>query len=165
MRRRDFISLLGTTAVWPQDIHAEQAKKIPRIGVLLPGTPVTFSVRRKAFLDGLQQHGIEGTLKHWPGIGSAPANPDFGLPTITHTQAQLNAIDFATFRALLLQKLDERSPITKGEVFYYLGEISHRQGDDKKAIQMLERALDNDKQLAPALALMGKIKGQPQPTG
>ena len=54
-----------------------------------------------AFLDGLQQHGIEGTLKHWPGIGSAPANPDYGLPTITHTQAQLNAIDFASFRALL----------------------------------------------------------------
>lgn len=53
------------------------------------------------FLDGLQQHGIEGTLKHWPGIGSAPANPDYGLPTITHTQAQLNAIDFASFRALL----------------------------------------------------------------
>jgi beta-N-acetylhexosaminidase len=54
-----------------------------------------------AFLNGLQQNGVMGTLKHWPGIGSAPANPDFGLPTITHSQAQLNAIDFATFRALL----------------------------------------------------------------
>jgi beta-N-acetylhexosaminidase len=51
----------------------------------------------------LQQNGIEGTLKHWPGIGSAPQNPDYGLPTITHTQAQLNAIDFASFRALLSQ--------------------------------------------------------------
>ncbi len=56
-----------------------------------------------AFLNGLQQNGIEGTLKHWPGIGSAPENPDYGLPTITHTQAQLNAIDFASFRALLSQ--------------------------------------------------------------
>jgi beta-N-acetylhexosaminidase len=54
-----------------------------------------------AFLDGLQQHGIVGTLKHWPGIGSAPANPDYGLPTITHTQAELNNIDFASFRNLL----------------------------------------------------------------
>lgn len=54
-----------------------------------------------AFLDGLQQEGVVGTLKHWPGIGSAPANPDYGLPTITHSQAELNAIDFATFRALL----------------------------------------------------------------
>jgi beta-N-acetylhexosaminidase len=54
-----------------------------------------------AFLDGLQQNGVQGTLKHWPGLGSAPANPDYGLPTITHSQTQLNTIDFAPFRALL----------------------------------------------------------------
>ena len=64
-------------------------------------TPDKVTTYAGAFLDGLQQHGVEGTLKHWPGIGSAPKNPDFGLPTITHTQAQLNAIDFASFRALL----------------------------------------------------------------
>jgi beta-N-acetylhexosaminidase len=44
-----------------------------------------------------------GTLKHWPGLGSAPTNPDFGLPTISKSQAQLNAVDFATFRALLVK--------------------------------------------------------------
>ena len=63
-----------------------------------------------------------------------------------------------TFRALLLQKLDDSSPITKGEVFYYLADISHRQGDDKKAIQMLERALDNNKEHAPSKELMAKLK-------
>ena len=63
-----------------------------------------------------------------------------------------------TFRALLLQKLDDASPISKAEVFYYLGEISHRQGDDRKALQMLERALDNDKDLAPARDLMARLK-------
>jgi tetratricopeptide (TPR) repeat protein len=64
-----------------------------------------------------------------------------------------------TFRALLLQKLEDGSPITKAEVFYYLGEISHRQNDDKKAIQMLERSLDNDKNLAIAKDLLAKLKG------
>ncbi|HEU5439226.1 MAG TPA: glycoside hydrolase family 3 N-terminal domain-containing protein [Ktedonobacterales bacterium] len=54
-----------------------------------------------AFLDGLQQHGVAGTLKHWPGLGASTGNPDFTLPTVNHTQAQLNAIDFASFRALL----------------------------------------------------------------
>ena len=63
-----------------------------------------------------------------------------------------------TFRALLLQKLDDTSPISKGEVFYYLAEISHRQGDDKKAIQMLERALDSNKEFAPAKELLAKLK-------
>ena len=64
-------------------------------------TPDQVTTYAGAFLDGLQQNGVVGTLKHWPGIGSAPANPDYGLPTITHSQAQLNAVDFATFRALL----------------------------------------------------------------
>lgn len=66
-------------------------------------TPAQVITYAGAFLEGLQQHGVEATLKHWPGIGSAPANPDYGLPTITKSQAQLNAIDFATFRALLAQ--------------------------------------------------------------
>ncbi len=64
-------------------------------------TPDQVSTYAGAFLDGLQHNGVVGTLKHWPGIGSAPANPDYGLPTITHSQAELSAIDFAPFRALL----------------------------------------------------------------
>lgn len=59
-----------------------------------------------AFLDGLQQHGVAGTLKHWPGIGAVSANPDFGLPTLNHTQAQLNDRDFASFKALLSHQPD-----------------------------------------------------------
>src|SRR5262249_7813578 len=64
-------------------------------------TPDQVTTYAGAFLDGLQQNGVGGALKHGPGIGSARANPDYGLPTITHSQAQLNAIDFAPFRALL----------------------------------------------------------------
>jgi beta-N-acetylhexosaminidase len=64
-------------------------------------TPAQVITYAGAFLDGLQRTGVAGTLKHWPGIGSAPANPDYGLPTITKSQAELNAVDFATFRALL----------------------------------------------------------------
>jgi beta-N-acetylhexosaminidase len=67
-------------------------------------TPAQVTTYAGAFLDGLQQNGVKGTLKHWPGLGSAPANPDYGLPTITHSQAQLNAIDFAPYRALLAHK-------------------------------------------------------------
>lgn len=63
-----------------------------------------------------------------------------------------------TFQALMMQKLDDKSPITKAEVFYYMAEVSRRQGNDKKAIQMLERALDNDKNLAVAKDLMAKLK-------
>jgi beta-N-acetylhexosaminidase len=80
------------------DVYQGGAVDQSRMFGTTPNQVVTYA---GAFLDGLQRDGVEGTLKHWPGIGSAPANPDYGLPTITHSQAQLNAIDFAPFRTLL----------------------------------------------------------------
>lgn len=66
------------------------------------GTVTTYA---GAFLDGLQQqqHGIAGTLKHWPGIGAATGNPDLTLPTINQSQATMQANDFAPFANLLYQ--------------------------------------------------------------
>ena len=64
-----------------------------------------------------------------------------------------------TFRALLLQRLDGGAGISKGEVFYYLGEISAKQGDKTKAVQMFERALENDPALERARAKLAELKG------
>jgi tetratricopeptide (TPR) repeat protein len=64
-----------------------------------------------------------------------------------------------TFRALLLQRLEPGSGISKGEVFYYLGEISDKQGDRPKAVQMLERALENDPSLERARTRLAELKG------
>ena len=47
--------------MWPLCTSAQQSRKIPRIGVLLPGTLESFSLRTKAFLDGLRELGyVEG---------------------------------------------------------------------------------------------------------
>ncbi len=64
-------------------------------------TPDDVATYAGAFLDGLQQNGVGGTLKHWPGLGASSGNPDYVLPTVDHTRDQLNAIDFASFKALL----------------------------------------------------------------
>jgi putative tryptophan/tyrosine transport system substrate-binding protein len=63
MRRREFTALLvGGTAIWPLRVYAQQPRKIPRIGVLLPGGPAVSSPRTRAFLDGLKGLGyVEGT--------------------------------------------------------------------------------------------------------
>ena len=71
MSRRKFIALLGgTLAAWPLAAQASEASgqsgqrgdsKVPRIGVLLPGTAASFALRTKAFLDGLRELGyVEG---------------------------------------------------------------------------------------------------------
>jgi putative ABC transport system substrate-binding protein len=59
MRRRDFISLLGCTALWPVAAHAQPVERIRRIGVLLQATQndLEFQSRLKTFLDGLAKFG------------------------------------------------------------------------------------------------------------
>jgi len=66
-----------------------------------------------------------------------------------------------TFKALLMQKLEEGSPISKAQVFFHLGDLSFRRGDTKKAIQMLERALDTDKSYEAAKTMLAELKSRP----
>ena len=37
MQRREFITLIGSAAVWPLTAYAQQSERIRRIGVLLSG--------------------------------------------------------------------------------------------------------------------------------
>jgi tetratricopeptide (TPR) repeat protein len=63
------------------------------------------------------------------------------------------------FRALLLQRLDESSPITKAEVFLNLGEVHAQLGEKPKAIQMFERALQADASLERAKQRLAELRG------
>jgi putative ABC transport system substrate-binding protein len=62
MRRREFITLIGgAAAAWPLVARAQQSHRVPRIGVLLPGTPTSFAPRTQAFVEGLRDLGyVEG---------------------------------------------------------------------------------------------------------
>ena len=88
--------------------------------------------------------------------GSVEVLRDLGVLAL-----ETNDLDRAqkTFRALLLQRLDAQSGISKGEVFYYLGEICMKQGDKAKAVQMLERAVENEPTLARAKAMLVRAEG------
>jgi beta-N-acetylhexosaminidase len=66
-------------------------------------TPQTVATYAGAFLDGLQTHGVMGTLKHFPGLGAITSDPHAGLPTVNRSMSQLNSIDLAPYR-LLIQK-------------------------------------------------------------
>lgn len=66
-------------------------------------TPQAVATYAGAFLDGLQTHGVMGTLKHFPGLGAITSDPHTGLPTVNRSMAQLNSIDLAPYK-LLIQK-------------------------------------------------------------
>jgi tetratricopeptide (TPR) repeat protein len=88
--------------------------------------------------------------------GSVPVLRDLGVLAF-----EANDLERAqkTFRALLLQRLDAGSGITKGEVFFYLGEVSAKLGDKSKALQMFERAVENEPSMARARARLAELKG------
>jgi putative tryptophan/tyrosine transport system substrate-binding protein len=58
MRRRAFISLLGSAAAWPLVARAQQAESPSRIGLLWPGDAPPASPRMESFRQGLRALGF-----------------------------------------------------------------------------------------------------------
>ena len=54
MRRRDFITLLGSAATWPLDARAQHAEKVHRIGYLGLASAAAQASRMKALREGLE---------------------------------------------------------------------------------------------------------------
>jgi len=64
MRRREFISLLGSAAAaWPLGVHAQQAA-VPVIGFLSGVSPGPFAQRLAAFRQGLHETGQNATIEY-----------------------------------------------------------------------------------------------------
>ena len=59
MRRREFIALIGgAAAAWPLAARAQQAGKMPRIGILNNGSAALYS-RTNPFFEGLRELGYK----------------------------------------------------------------------------------------------------------
>ncbi len=65
--------------------------------------PKTVATYAGAFLNGLQKNGVIGTLKHFPGLGAITSDPHAGLPTVTRSKADLEAIDLAPYKTMIPQ--------------------------------------------------------------
>jgi putative ABC transport system substrate-binding protein len=60
MRRREFIAFLGAAAAWPLTARAQQARKLPMIGYLSPGSAAVGPLaRHDAFQEGLRELGYD----------------------------------------------------------------------------------------------------------
>src|SRR5215831_16433202 len=57
MTRREFIALFGAAASWPLTAGAQQASRLPTIGVMATETPSTQAAKVAAFVQRLRELG------------------------------------------------------------------------------------------------------------
>lgn len=72
----------------------------------LPGrtfgsTPQLVTAMGQAYLKGLTDGGVIGCLKHFPGLGSATADPHYSLPYMNRSLATMNAVDLVPYRTMI----------------------------------------------------------------
>ncbi|WP_353940356.1 glycoside hydrolase family 3 protein [Streptomyces sp. HUAS MG91] len=87
------------------DVNVNPAN--PVIGVRSFGaSPRAVSAFVRAAVEGLHLGGVAATAKHFPGHGDTDTDSHVGLPRITHSRAQLDAIDLPPFRAAVAAGVD-----------------------------------------------------------
>jgi beta-N-acetylhexosaminidase len=73
-------------------------------GRIFGNNPGIVTRMASAYLQGLQQSGkVFGTLKHFPGLGDVATDPHVGVADVYRSKSQLEAIDWAPYRALIQQ--------------------------------------------------------------
>ncbi|MFJ3906865.1 glycoside hydrolase family 3 protein [Streptomyces sp. NPDC090025] len=87
------------------DVNVNPAN--PVIGVRSFGSdPAAVATMVAAQVKGYQRGGVAATAKHFPGHGDTAVDSHVGLPTVTHTQAQWEAVDAPPFRAAIAAGID-----------------------------------------------------------
>jgi beta-N-acetylhexosaminidase len=64
-------------------------------------TPDVVTSLGGAYLAGLQNNGIVGCLKHFPGLGAATRDAHQGLPVIWRARSQVEQVELAPYRNLI----------------------------------------------------------------
>lgn len=76
----------------------EGPNQLARTFGFTPQSVITFAA---AYLHALQQSGIIGCIKHFPGLGAATTDAHLGLPIVRRTTSQLYASELAPFQVFV----------------------------------------------------------------
>jgi putative ABC transport system substrate-binding protein len=175
MQRREFITLLGgAAATWPLVAHAQQAAKIPRIGLLSPFFPANTAIWHKAFLRGLRDLGwvdgkniaieyryAEGRNDHLPGLIAdlARLKVDIIVTTVTiDTLAAKNAAN-----AIPIVMVAAGDPVATGIVASLARPGGNITGLSQMATDLTGKRLELLKEIAPNISSMAVLLNPDNP--
>jgi len=102
MKRREFITLVGGAAVaWPLAVRAQQAGKVPRIGLVYPGPQTVAPPRVEALLSGLRAAGYAAPAQVELVLRVADGDPSRITPLVKEVVAANVDVFFSTGLAVL----------------------------------------------------------------
>jgi tetratricopeptide (TPR) repeat protein len=78
---------------------------------------------------------------------------------LAHVALSEGEIDLATRALRAITMIRTAAPISKGIAYERLGEIAMNQGDNKRAVMLLKRAIDEDGELEHARELLAQLGG------
>ncbi len=89
-----------------------------------------------AFLDSLQDHGIVGCLKHFPGLGASQVDSHEELPVVEISENELSEIDLYPYREMLSR--------AKSVMIAHAGYPQHRLQETDKHGKLLPSSLSRN---------------------
>jgi beta-N-acetylhexosaminidase len=95
------MAALGFNLNLAPDVDVQLVAGPNQIGRTFGSDPQTVTTYAGAFLTGLQENGVVGCLKHFPGLGAAGIDAHQGLPVINRTRQQIEDVELAPYRALI----------------------------------------------------------------
>jgi putative tryptophan/tyrosine transport system substrate-binding protein len=174
MMRREFITLVGGAATWPLAARAQQAGRLPRIGVLGAGSQEGDAVFLEAFRQGLKESGFvdgqsieieyrfaRGQFDQLPRLAAELVQRQVALMFTTGTSSSLAAKAVTTTIPLVFLSQDD--PVKRGFVDGF-----NRPGGNATGMSLLTGALTAKRlefvhQLMPGGALVGYLHNPQAP--
>jgi tetratricopeptide (TPR) repeat protein len=110
-------------------------------------------------------HSLSDSANEMAWLGSAlemDAQNGFVAAELASLAMEHGQLDLATraLRAITLLREPASSPLPKALAYQHLGEIARQQGDVKRAVLLLKRAIDDDPTLATARALLDALQSE-----
>ena len=165
MRRRDFLGVLGgAVAPWPFTARAQQPKKTPRIGYLLPNTiSAGLQERDKAFLKGLQELGYvegknliieyrfaDGKFERLPELAAELVRLDVDVIVAAVTQASIAAK--AATKKIPVVMMAVSDPVGSGLVTSLARPDANVTGTSSMTGEVVGKSLELLKEIVPRLS-------------
>lgn len=95
------MSALGFNFDLAPDVDVQLVNGPDQLTRTFGSTPEQVTTLAGAYLSGLQQDGVFGCLKHFPGLGAAQIDAHAGLPLISRTRGQVESVELAPYRNLI----------------------------------------------------------------